>query len=110
MYFKSYRCRKSPAKPKKCHFETSKVITSEMSKTRSSLGEISNCPKLFTEKLKWTPKHTKGVIYTNINTHWVVLRPSQNFEGTQKGLFCPKNSKYELCHLSIYFFHQPSSR
>ena len=67
MYFKSYRCRKSPAKPKKCHFETSKVITSEMPKTRSSLGEISNFPKLCTEKLKMTPKHTKGVIYTNNN-------------------------------------------
>ena len=93
MYFKSYRYRKSPAKPKKCHFETSKVITSEMPKTRSSLGEISNCPKLCTEKLKMTPKHTKGVMYTNINTQWVVLRPSKRPEGNQKGLFCPKNSK-----------------
>ena len=63
MYVNSYRYRKNPAKPKKCHFETSKVTTSEMPKTRSSLGEISNCPKLCTEKLKMTPKHFTGDEY-----------------------------------------------
>ena len=89
MYVKSYRYRKSPAKPKKCHFETSKVTTSETPKTRSSLGEISNCPKLCREKLKMTPKHTKGVIYTNTNTYWVILKPLKLPEVFKKAYFAP---------------------
>lgn len=97
---------KNPAKPKKCHFEASKVITSEMPKTRSSLGEMSNCPKLCTDKLKMAPKHTKGVMYTNINTYWVVLRPLKHPRGAQKGLFCPKiYSICEQCASQCTFFH-----
>ena len=90
MYFKSYRCRKSPAKPKKCHFEAPKVTTSEMPETRSSLEEIYNCPKSCTEKLKITSKHTKGVMYTNINTYWVILMPFKHPGGLKRAYFAPK--------------------
>ena len=99
MYFESYRCRKNPAKPKKCHFEASKVATSEMPKTRPSLGEISNCPRWCTEKLKMTPKHTKGVIYTNTNTYCVILKPFKHPWGLKKLILTPKDRG-----LGIYMF------
>ena len=68
-------------------------------KTMPSLGEISNCPRWCTEKLKMTPKHTKGVIYTNTNTYWVILKPFKHPEVLKRAYFAPQKSWIGYLHV-----------
>ena len=64
-----------------------------------TLGEISNCPSWCTEKLKMTPKHTKGVIYTNTNTYWVILKPFKHPEVLKRAYFAPQKSWIGYLHV-----------
>ena len=76
MYFKSYGWRKIPAKPKKCHFEASKVATSEMPK---------QCPHW--EKFLIAPDD--ALRSSNTNTYWVILKPLKLPEVFKKAYFAP---------------------
>ena len=68
-------------------------------KTTPSLGEISNCPRWCTEKLKITPKYTKGVIYTNTNTYWVILKPFKHPEILKRAYIAPQKSWIGYLHV-----------
>ena len=90
MYFKSYGWRKIPAKPKKCHFEASKVATLERPKQGPHWEKLPIAPDDAPRSSKVTPKHTKGVICTDTNSCWVILKPISILEGLKKAYFAPR--------------------
>ena len=66
------------------------MTNTELPKTRPPLGEIFNCPRSCTEKLKITLRHSKGVIYTNCNTYWVILGAFRHPQRLKRPYFVPK--------------------